>query len=263
MPVEGLTSASGTGTSGALLQVGVRTTRETNLELTTAEGDRVTISTSAVNAIGLAAASGTSDGTTLSGAALHVEGSKGLSVSVEGNLSQDELQDIAKIVKSFQRAAAKNDASQFLNRLSASDLDTISSVEGSASTETVMTAVVAAGTSEPGAAADATQPTPPPPDAAAGTAGKTGELSESAGQGRRIGHDSWGRGHGHGHGHGRHDGDRESGDSSAGQESSWSVASTLSILLRLTSSVGTQGTGTQDTDAQAAGKPVADTLAAA
>lgn len=133
---------SGTGMSASLLQIGFSTSRSTDLSIVTAEGDKVTISTSSLRSVGYAAGMAADGNTSLEAGALRMDASDQVSLSVEGDLSHEELVDLQKVIKSFQRAAAKGDAEQFLKRLSRPDLDTIASVEGSASTETFVTAAI-------------------------------------------------------------------------------------------------------------------------
>jgi hypothetical protein len=146
MQVGGMTGSS----AGAqLYQVGATTSRSTELQVTTAEGDRVTISTSSTRSYGYAAASAASGGASVAGAVLLANGSDRVSLSVEGNLSKEELHDLAKIIKAFQRAAARGDARQLLHRLRRSDLDTIATVSASARTETTVMAAAAAVSAQP------------------------------------------------------------------------------------------------------------------
>jgi hypothetical protein len=138
MQVSGLVGSSG---SAQLYELGATTTRTTELQVTTADGDRVTLSTSSTRSVGLASASAAAGGTGLSAAVLQANASDSVTLTVEGNLSKDELHDLAKIIKAFQRAAARGDARHLLHRLTRRDLDTIASVSASARTET--TALVA------------------------------------------------------------------------------------------------------------------------
>jgi hypothetical protein len=143
-----VTGTAGTLGAAQLYQAGVATKRSTQLEVVTAEGDRVTLSTSSTRAAGLAVVGASSGGSRVGAAVMQAESADTLSISVEGNLDKDELQDLMKIIKAFQRAAAKGDARQFLHRLTRPDIDTIASVSASASYETVAMATSAAVTAQ-------------------------------------------------------------------------------------------------------------------
>jgi hypothetical protein len=151
MQVSGTTGA---GDTAQLYQLGATTTRTTELQVTTAEGDRVTLSTSSTRSVGYGAATASSAGTSLAAAVFRTSGSDRVTLSVEGNLSKEELHDLAKIIKAFQRAAARGDARKLLHRLGRPDLDTIATVSASARTETSITSAVAS---------VAARPAPPPP----------------------------------------------------------------------------------------------------
>jgi hypothetical protein len=150
------TSGLSGGASSQLYGYGMTTTRATQLEVVTAEGDRVTISTSSTRTVGYASASARAGATRATGTAYASSSSDGATISVEGSLSKKELHDIAKIVKAFERAAAQGDARQLLHRLTRPDLDTIATVAGSATTQTA--AIMMSGTlvSSPAAAAPPT-----------------------------------------------------------------------------------------------------------
>jgi hypothetical protein len=124
--------------SAAVMQLGARTARSMELSIVTAEGDRVTLSASSTRALGYAAAAGTADGQSVSAEAGQVNGTDDVSVSIEGSLSHEELVDLQKVIKAFRHAAARGDASKLLDRLSRPDLDTIASIQGRASVETVL-----------------------------------------------------------------------------------------------------------------------------
>jgi len=128
------------GATCELIQIGARTTRSTDLSIVTAQGDTVTISASATHGVGYAAATGSSDGTTVTARALSVTDSSSLAISVDGDLNRRELHDIKKVVRALERAAARGDASRLLDRLSHAHLSSLSSVSGSITTETVVTA---------------------------------------------------------------------------------------------------------------------------
>ena len=159
------------GATGELIQIGARTTRSTDLSIVTAEGDKVTISASATHGVGYAAATGSSDGASVTAGALSVTDSSSLSISVDGDLNRRELHDIKKVVRALERAAARGDASRLLDRLSHAHLNSLSSVSGSITTETVVTATEIQGTQQPASATDASAPPPADtPETAGGTA---------------------------------------------------------------------------------------------
>jgi len=153
------------GATGELIQIGARTTRSTDLSIVTAEGDKVTISASATHGVGYAAASGSADGVSLTAGSLTVSDSSSLSISVEGDLNRRELHDIKKVVRALERAAARGDASRLLDRLSHAHLNSLSSVSGSITTQTVVTATKVEGTQQAASATDS--PAPPVADAPA------------------------------------------------------------------------------------------------
>jgi len=122
------------------------TTRRAQIQIVTAEGDRVTLTASQTSSL----------------AALHRDGpgragdrdtfvrrsSQSLSLTVEGNLSREELEDIAKLLevlrKASTRGAAKHPA-RLARRLERADLDSLSQVSASfQTTRTVAAAVVTA-----------------------------------------------------------------------------------------------------------------------
>jgi hypothetical protein len=146
-----ITPMSASASSAAVMQLGVHSTRATDLTIVTAEGDRVTISTESTRNLGFAGAVGSSDGTGIRAGALQLSGTDDVKISVEGNLSHAELVDLQKVIKAFQRAAARGDASQFLERLKRSDLDTISSVSGSVRWQTDASQTVLTGAPSPAA----------------------------------------------------------------------------------------------------------------
>lgn len=151
--------------TGELIQIGARTTRSTDLSIETAEGDKVTISASATHGVGYAAASGSADGVSLTAGSVTVSDSSSLSISVEGDLNRRELHDIRKVVRALERAAARGDASRLLDRLSHAHLNSLSSVSGSITTQTVVTATKVEGTQQAASATDS--PAPPVADAPA------------------------------------------------------------------------------------------------
>lgn len=159
-------SLSGGGTSAQLFQFGAQIMRSTDLEVVTAEGDRVTISTDSARMLGYASLAGQSGDTSVTASAMQVSGSDSTSISVEGDLSKAELRDLQKVIKAFQQAATRGDATRLLDRLSRSDMDTIASVSGSASTEVVVTATSTEASTSSSESAEETvapPPLPPPP----------------------------------------------------------------------------------------------------
>jgi hypothetical protein len=139
------------GATGELIQIGARTTRSTDLSIVTAQGDKVTISASATHGVGYAAATGSSDG-------VSVSDSSSLSISVEGDLNRRELHDINKVVRALDRAAARGDASRLLDRLSHAHLRSLSTISGSITTQTVVTAQQIQGSQQPSDPADSAPP---------------------------------------------------------------------------------------------------------
>ncbi len=127
---------SDSSTSAALLQVGTRTTRSASLQVVTAEGDRIALSATSTRVLGAATASASSDGLRATATVVESSRSDEVTLSVEGDLSHAELVDLQKVIKAFEQAAARGDASRFLQRLSRPDLDTVASVGASATTET-------------------------------------------------------------------------------------------------------------------------------
>jgi hypothetical protein len=168
-----INSVSGGGVSAQIFQVGVQTTRSTDLQVVTAEGDRVTISADSIRMLGYASASGQSGSASVAGAAMQVSNSDSVSLAVEGDLSRDELQDLQKMVKLFQQAATRGDATKLLDRLSKSGMDSIASVAGTVSVETV---VMVSETSASTSAAQADAPAEPPPGPSDGE--RAGERTE-------------------------------------------------------------------------------------
>jgi len=146
------------GATGELIQIGARTTRSTDLSIVTAQGDKVTISASATHGVGYAAATGSSDGVSLTAGAVSVSDSSSLSISVEGDLNRRELHDINKVVRALERAAARGDASRLLDRLSHAHLRSLSTISGSITTQTVVTAQQIQGSQQPSDPADSAPP---------------------------------------------------------------------------------------------------------
>jgi len=157
-----VSSLTDNGVAAAVSRLSVQSTRATELRVTTDEGDRVTISTSSTRALSYAAASGVAGGTRASAESMTASGSDSLSIIVEGALSRDELVDLRKVIKAFERAAVKGDAERLLHRLSRPDLDTIESVSARVTSETAISTSDARVQSEVLAPA-APAPLPPPP----------------------------------------------------------------------------------------------------
>jgi len=109
-----------------------------DLTVTTADGDRVTISSSTTELLGGVAAAG-KDGTTRTGGSTS---ESSFSVSIEGTLDRDELRDLRKLAKLLRRAAEGQDIDRLARRLSRPDMDSIASVSASASESVVMVAGV-------------------------------------------------------------------------------------------------------------------------
>ena len=116
-----------TGTGAAF--AGAARTSSFDLELTTADGDRVTLSASTTDVLGAVSVTG-KDGT--SHAAVS-SSETSLSLTVEGTLDKDELRDVRKIVKFLARAAAGHDVEKLTKRLSRPDLDGVASISASSS----------------------------------------------------------------------------------------------------------------------------------
>jgi hypothetical protein len=158
MQVSGLVGSSA---SAQLYGLGATTTRTAELQVTTADGDRVTLSTASSRSVGYASASAAAGGAGLAAAVFRANASDRVTLTVEGTLSKEELHDLAKLIKAFQRAAVKGDARHLLHRLTRHDLDTIATVAASARTETtalVASASVAAQAASEPAEAPAVEP---------------------------------------------------------------------------------------------------------
>jgi hypothetical protein len=160
-------------TTGSLVQAGFRASTSADLQIVTADGDTVTLSSDRTTSIGVAGFAATSGGTRVEGTALHVSSESKVSLSVEGELDAKELADIRKVVRLLERAASSHDAGKLLKRLSHADLDSLSSVEGRIERTMEYSVVRSAGESSPAsdagpAPAPASQPrlpSPPPPEA--------------------------------------------------------------------------------------------------
>ena len=100
--------------------------RSTSLDLTvtTADGDRVTLSASQSASIGgVATSDGRRAGTSTSASTF--------SLAVEGSLDRGELRDLRKVLKLLAKAAADQDAGRLASRLSRPDMDSIASMQAS------------------------------------------------------------------------------------------------------------------------------------
>jgi hypothetical protein len=143
-------------TTGSLVQVGFRASTSADLQIVTADGDQVTLSSDRSTSVGYAAFAATSGRARVEGQALRVSSESSVSLSVEGALDAEELADIRKVVKLLERAASSRDASRLLQRLSRAHLDSLASVEGSIERTVEYSVVRASGTTSP--AADAAPP---------------------------------------------------------------------------------------------------------
>jgi hypothetical protein len=107
---------------------GAARTSSFDFTLTTADGDRVTLSTSTTDVLG--AVSLTDDGTRK---ATVTSSETTLGLTVEGTLDKHELRDLRKVARFLAKAAAGHDVERLAGRLSRPDLDTVASVSASAS----------------------------------------------------------------------------------------------------------------------------------
>jgi hypothetical protein len=116
-----------TGTGAAF--AGAARTASLDFTLTTADGDRVTLSTSTTDLVGAVSVTG-KDGTSQ---AAVTSSDTTFSLTVEGTLDKHELRDLRKVAKFLAKAAAGHDVEKLARRLSRPDLDTVASVSASAS----------------------------------------------------------------------------------------------------------------------------------
>jgi hypothetical protein len=122
--------------SPAATVAGYSRSRALDLTVTTREGDRVTISASQTTMVGAAGATG-ADGATA--AALVKRTSSSLSISVDGDLSKDELADLKQVLKALGQAGQREQARGLLRghhghhhgHRRGQDLDTIASISAS------------------------------------------------------------------------------------------------------------------------------------
>lgn len=142
--LDGYISPSSDGSVAA-----VATQSRASLTVVTAEGDRVTLSSSVAAesaAIGYDAR-GHIGGQDVSAASQSV--SRAVSVSVEGDLSADEQKDLRAVAKAFQDAVKDGSATTFYDNVDRKDLDTLASV--AAEYQTSSTSLFAVSTSAPSA----------------------------------------------------------------------------------------------------------------
>jgi hypothetical protein len=102
------------------------------LTIVTAEGDRVTISAS--HSLSIDAATYDSRGRMrgAEGSFYERTESSSMSIQVEGNLSEEELEDIARVVRELAkvgRAFERGHQAHAMRRLARADLDTLASIE--------------------------------------------------------------------------------------------------------------------------------------
>jgi len=84
--------------------VAVRTTKSALIEIVTKDGDRVTISAASVKAASASVATSQApDGAVEAAATYSAFSSRTLSVSVDGTLDRDEMQDIRQLVSALER----------------------------------------------------------------------------------------------------------------------------------------------------------------
>jgi hypothetical protein len=131
-----------------------------DVTITTADGDRVTLSASQSSSIaGVATSEGRRAGVSTSDATF--------SMSVEGTLDRGELRDVRKVLKLLAKAAAHQDSDRLARRLSRPDLDNIATVQASyAESVTVIGGVLTLG---PKPAAESTPPSSETPTPVAET----------------------------------------------------------------------------------------------
>ena len=108
---------------------GAARTSSFDFTLTTADGDRVTLSTSTTDVLG---AVSVTDKDGMSQAAV-TSSETTFSLTVEGTLDKHELRDLRKVARFLAKAAAGHDVEKLARRLSRPDLDTVASVSASAS----------------------------------------------------------------------------------------------------------------------------------
>jgi hypothetical protein len=141
-----------TGTAAAF--TGAARTSSMDFTLTTADGDRVTLSTATTEVLGAVAVTG-KDSTSQ---AAFASSETTLSLTVEGSLDKDELRDLRKVAKFLAKAAAGRDVGKLAKRLSRPDLGTVASVSASASQSLTLIGGVLAFGPAPAQSGEDTQP---------------------------------------------------------------------------------------------------------
>jgi hypothetical protein len=167
-----------TAPQSAAAVAGYSRTRAVDLTITTRDGDTVTLSASQTTTVGVAATADEDD----SRAALVKTSSSSLSLTVDGTLSRDEVEDLQKLLTALGQAGQRQAAHRAHHRLGhrhghhhgsghhgRGDLDTIASVSASSRTSVAVIggSLVVGGADNPESApADQTPdaPVPPAPD---------------------------------------------------------------------------------------------------
>jgi hypothetical protein len=128
--------------------------RSLDVTITTADGDRVTLSASqSASLAGVATSDGRRAGVSST--------ESSVSLTVEGSLDRRELRDLRTVLKVLAKAAAHQDSDRLARRLSRPDLDTIATVQASYSeSAAVIGGVLTLGPKPP---ADAAMPAGAPP----------------------------------------------------------------------------------------------------
>lgn len=122
MRVESCSSCPPTPPSAAF--AGAVRSSSFDIMVTTADGDRVTLSAEQTSSIaGVATSDGGRAGTSAS--------ESSFSLTVEGSLDKGEIRDLRKVLKLLAKAGADQDSSRVAKRLSRPDMDTIAGVEAS------------------------------------------------------------------------------------------------------------------------------------
>ena len=129
-------SAPSSAPAASATVAGYSRSRALDLTVTTREGDRVTISASQTTMVGAAGATG-ADGATE--AALVKSTSSSLTISVDGDLSKDELAELKQVLKALGQAGQREQARGLLRghhghhhgHHRGQDLDTIASISAS------------------------------------------------------------------------------------------------------------------------------------
>jgi hypothetical protein len=106
-------SAPTVKTEAAVAKATVRTTSSALIEIVTTDGDKVTISASAVKAASVAAAAGQSEtpegAASAAGTASSTTSSRSLAITVEGTLEKDEVADIRRLLTTLERGATQSE----------------------------------------------------------------------------------------------------------------------------------------------------------